>query len=196
MPSTRENATRLLPISLVIALLLTNPDCLPFEVARANTNQSSKSSQKAPKVSLLLKGRKHQPDEQVTVIVTLGAPKSSRLNAFLNQNGIHQRREMKSLQGFSLTLPFRLVNELASFPEIAHVSSNEAVSASGHVTETTGVSAGQAEASASGRGTIDGFGISIAILDSGIDVNHAQFSSSSGGSRVLASVDFTGESHR
>ena len=111
---------------------------------------------------------------------------TSHLKAFIG-------REMKSLGGFSLTLPFRMVTELASFPEISHVSSNEVVSASGHVTDTTGASAGQAAASTSGRGMIDGSGISIAILDSGIDINHAQFSSAAGGSRVLASVDFTGE---
>src|SRR6185503_13926961 len=90
-------------------------------------------------------------------------------------------------------LPFQMVTELASFPEISYVSANESLNASGHVTATTGAIAGQAAASASGRGMIDGSGIGIAILDSGIDINHAQFASAGGSSRVVASVDFTGE---
>ncbi len=188
-----KNANRLVPVLLVIAIVLTTPDYLPFKVAQANPNQSSRSQQTAHKVSPLLKGNKHKPDETVTLIVTLGATRSARLNAFLSQNGVRHRREMKSLGYFSLALPFRMVNELAAFPEVVYLSSNEKVSASGHVTETTGASAGQAAAVASGRGTIDGSGIRIAILDSGIDINHAQFSSAGGGSRVLASVDFTGE---
>src|SRR6185437_13017589 len=63
----------------------------------------------------------------------------------------------------------------------------------GHVANTTGAVAGQAAATAAGRGLIDGTGVGIAILDSGIDVNHAQFASTGAGPRVLASVDFTGE---
>jgi subtilisin family serine protease len=186
MPGTRKNMTRLSPFFFVVAILLTNPDYLPFAVAQTNPNQST-----THKVSPLLKG--HKPDETVTVIVMLDGVSSPRLNAFLNQNGVHKRREMKSLGSFSLRLPARMVTELASFPEISHLSSNEAVSASGHVRDTTGASAGQASASASGRAMIDGSGIGIAILDSGIDSNHAQFSAAGGGSRILASVDFTGE---
>src|SRR5437764_10509840 len=118
MPRTRKNTTRL--VFLVIAILLTNPDCLPFEVAQANSNESSRLLKAAHKVSRLLTGNNHKPDESVTVIVTLGATRSAGFIAFLNRNGIHQRREMKSLGGLSLTLPFRMVTELASFPEISH----------------------------------------------------------------------------
>src|SRR5207237_3599304 len=41
--------------------------------------------------------------------------------------------------------------------------------------------------------SLDGNGISIAILDSGIDVNHYSFRNSLGLSRVIVSRDFTGE---
>ena len=43
---------------------------------------------------------------------------------------------------------------------------------------TTGADAGKAAALAAGRGVIDGSGVGIAILDSGIDANHAQFAPS------------------
>ena len=109
MLSTLKNATCLVPLLLVTAVLLANPDCLPFGNIQANTTQASRSLSTAHKVSPLLKASKHHPEETVTVIVTLGATRSARLNGFLNRNGIRQRREMKNLASFSVTLPFRMV---------------------------------------------------------------------------------------
>ena len=100
---------------------------------------------------------------------------------------------MKRLGTFSLSLPLEMIDELASFPEVSYVSSNEVVQTFGHVSTTTGAEAGKATALAAGRGVIDGSGIGVAILDSGIDANHAQFSATSTGSRIVASVDLTGE---
>ena len=194
MPVTPAKTVRFFLISILITLLLTSPYCLTLvPVVHAGNSDHPSAERRPEKVSPLLKGNKHQADERLTVIVALSGPKSGRLNAFLNQTAIHQRRELKSLNSFSLSLPYKMVAELASFPEVLHVSSNEAVHTLGHVSETTGADAGQAAAVAAGRGSIDGAGIGIAILDSGIDVNHAQFSASGGGSRVIASVDFTGE---
>ena len=181
-------------VFIVIALLLTSFNCLSFvRVAHAGRADKPSHSKKANKISPLLKDDKHAPDDLVTVIATLEAPRSGRLNAFLAQNGVHERRQMKALGTFSLTLPFELVDELAAFPEISHVSSNETVRTLGHVSVTTGADAGQAGALSTGRGSIDGARMNIAILDSGIDTNHAQFAASGGGNRVIASVDFTGE---
>jgi hypothetical protein len=69
---------------------------------------------------------------------------------------------MKNLGSFSLSLPFGMINELASFPEISFISLNAVVHTSGHVSETTGAAAGQAAATAAGRGTINGSGVAIA----------------------------------
>src|SRR5207237_1153231 len=101
------------------------------------------------------------------------------------------RRELNRSRILSITLPFNKVAELSSFSEVFHVSTNDAISPVGHVTATTGTDA--ARAAASGTGTADGTGIGIAIVDSGIDTNHVQFSPAGGPSRVAASVDFTGE---
>jgi hypothetical protein len=162
-------------VSVVIALLLTNFNCLSFvRVAHAGRADKPSHSIKGNKISPLLKDDKHAPDELVTIIATLEAPRSGRLNAFLAQNGVHERRQMKALGAFSLTLPFNLVGELAAFPEISHVSSNETVRTLGHVSVTTGADAGQAGALSAGRGSIDGAGMSIAVLDSGIDTNRHQ----------------------
>ena len=193
MPFRRKPLVRLSLTSLFIALLLTytNYFNLPEAVHAARLDEPQ--VQRHDKLPAHLKGNQYQPDETITVIVTLNGSRSDGLNAFLAKNAIHKRREMKNLDSFSLSLPCRLIAELASFPEVAHVSSNEAVHTMGHVTSTTGAETGQTAALAAGRGLIDGSGVGLAILDSGIDVNHAQFSQAGGGSRVLAAVDFTGE---
>ena len=190
MIANANKASRLFTLILPLASLLRL--CLVFlilvGVAQAQSLNNSESQ--SDKISPLLK-RNMRADETVTVVVTLNGPTSGGLNGFMNRNGVRLRREMKALHSFSVSLPSRLIPELASFPEVDHVSANATVVGFGHAATTTGAAAGQAAATAAGRGTINGAGVGIAILDSGIDVNHAQFSP--GSSRILASVDFTGE---
>src|SRR5215204_3488930 len=188
MFTDRKHLVRLVSISLLTALLLIYTNHFNvFEAAHAARLDEHAAVQQDDKLST------HQPDETLTVIVTLSGSRSSRLNAFLAQNGIHKRREMKNLSTFSLSLPLRMLTELASFPEVSHLSSNEVVYTLGHISRTTGAEAGQVAAVTAGRGLIDGSGVGLAVLDSGIDVNHAQFSQPGAGSRVIAAVDFTGE---
>src|SRR5258707_9245687 len=134
----------------VIAILLTSPPWQTLiEIAQAG---SVNSDSRGNKVSPLMKGNNHKADETVTVILTLNGSRTHRLNALLAQNDIHQRREMKQLESLSVTVPFGVVDELASLPEVAHISTNEIVRTMGHVSGTTGADAGQAAASAAGRG--------------------------------------------
>src|SRR6185503_5542630 len=172
----------LLRISLIFLILA--------GVAHAQSLNNDFGSQ-AYKVSPQLNANRQ--DVTVTVIVNLNGPTSGRLNGFMQRHGVRLRREMKALRSFSVSLPFGMVAELASFPEVDHVSANEAVVSFGHAANTTGAVAGQAAATAAGHGLVDGAGVGIAILDSGIDANHAQFQANGSGSRILASVDFTGE---
>src|SRR5690349_11805329 len=151
-------------VSLVIALLLTNLNYLSLvRVAHAGRADKPSGSQKANKISPLLNDGRHAPNDMVTVIATLANQRSGRLNAFLAKNGVRERRQMKTLGAFSLRLPLNLVGDLAAFPEISHVSSNESVRTLGHVSATTGADAGQAAALSTGHGSIDGAGMSIAV---------------------------------
>ena len=179
-----------LAVSLVVLNVLVNVWFLTaVEASVPDRADRAAEMRRGVKVSPLLKPGKRVPQERVVVIVELEGRISGQLNAFLNRNDVHLRRKMEMLNTFSLTLPFGLVPELASFPEVLHVSADEVVKATGHVSATSGADAGRQNASNAGFGSIDGSGVGIAILDSGIDANHAQFS----GGRVLASVDFTGE---
>ena len=187
-----KNALRLFLLSFVNAIALTIVDLPIVQIANAGRPENTPKL-KTDKVSPLLKADWHNADKTVTVIVTLNGPKSGLLNALMQRAGVQQRREMKRLGTFSLSLPLRMVAELASFPEISYISSNEVVHSFGHVSTTTGAEAGKAAALSADRGVIDGSGVAVAILDSGIDANHAQFSPTTTGARIVASVDFTGE---
>ena len=117
-----RSRSRVLPI---IATLLTALAYLALAgVAQAERSDPPTVSP-GTKVSVLLKGSRHRPDETINVIVTLNGSRSTLLNAFLKQNGVRLRRDFKNLYSFSLSLSYSRVAELASFPEISCISSNE-----------------------------------------------------------------------
>src|ERR1700752_1379681 len=91
------------------------------------------------------------------------------------------------------TLPANAAANLASRSDIAYVSLNRDVRPMGHLTRTTGAAQIRYSNTQSSSGPIDGTGIGIAILDSGIDVHHTSFLDKSNNLRVVYSEDFTGE---
>jgi subtilisin family serine protease len=181
-------SSRVLPI--IATLLIALVHLTLAEVAQAERSVASATS-RASKISVLLKRSGQRPDETISVIVTLNGARTELLNAFFKQNGVRLRRDFKNLGSFSLSLPYSRLAQLASFPEISSISSNEVVFSLGHVSSTTGADVGRDAAFTAGHGVIDGSGIGIAVLDSGISADHAQFAPAA--SRILASVDFTGE---
>src|SRR5687767_7477097 len=185
-----QHLATVLSLSLVVVIFVTSLGGLVTVKASSPEPLPHKSDEvkRASKVSPLLDPRSHSPRELVQVIAEISGLKSGRLKAFLNRSDVHLGREMKTFNLVTLTLPVEAVAELASFPEVLHVSANDEVTALGHVSATTGLDAGKSDVAGAVSGTINGTGIGIAIVDSGIDVNHSQFS----GGRVLASVDFTG----
>jgi subtilisin family serine protease len=88
---------------------------------------------------------------------------------------------------------------LAARAEVRYVSPDRPVGAAGHIETTTGAESVRTQTGLSLLGlvkttsTLDGAGLSIAVIDSGVDAGHEVFRDSLGLSRVAASVDFTGE---
>ena len=81
---------------------------------------------------------------------------------------------------------------LAYNTDISFMSLDNEVRSFGHVTNTTGAQQSRSQKTALGLNyTLDGSGVNIAVLDSGIDVNHKSFSAQIG--KVVFSKDFTGE---
>src|SRR5689334_17186912 len=128
---------------------------------------------------------------RVRTIVQVSDPQSQNLKQLLRRFGVRVHKQMNRLQMIDAELPADALRELAESNDIQFISANQPVAALGHLTTTTGADAVRRQINANGqRYTLDGSGIGIAILDSGLDITHKAFKDDH---RVLANVDFTGE---
>src|ERR1700741_3069650 len=83
------------------------------------------------------------------------------------------------------------VEVLATDPSVVYISLDNPVRSSGHITTTTGATQVRAQKSLLGlNNTLDGSGITIAVLDSGIDSKHKSFATSG---KIKFRKDFTAE---
>jgi len=155
---------------------------------------SAKSDKSKPnKVSSDLRGRNSGGD-QIDVIIQLNDKPSGQLNALLNQNGVHVRKQLKMLNTLVVSLPVHEIEKVAEFNEVSFISPERTVNVDGHVSQTTGAAYRRDQVSSTGTPyTLDGSGVGIAIFDSGIFAAHRSLQNSSGYSRVVYSKDFTGE---
>jgi subtilisin family serine protease len=128
----------------------------------------------------------------VNVILQLDGKPSGPLNALLASNGVKIRKHFTSLDSFALELPLSVVNVLSEFPEVTSVTfDSEVKTMGGHVAHTSGADNVR---TMSTDDALDGSGIGIAILDSGIFSGHTSFvDTKTGQSRVVVNLDFTGE---
>ncbi|HEY6230682.1 MAG TPA: S8 family serine peptidase, partial [Pyrinomonadaceae bacterium] len=135
---------------------------------------------------------KKSSESLVKVILQLNSKPSGQLNSLLAANGVKIRRHFDNLNSFALELPANVVNSLSSFPEVSFVSlDSEVRTLGGHISRTTGTDNVR---SLSNDGALDGNGIAIAIVDSGIYGAHTSFTDTQTGlSRIVVNVDFTGE---
>src|SRR6185503_19535727 len=133
---------------------------------------------------------KHKSDrhDSVNVIIQLDAPMSGELNGFLNRNGVHLKQNFRHLDSLLVELPGGSVDELATFDEVAYLTPDREAQAEGHVSQTTGASARRVTTTSLGVPiTLEGYGIGIAILDSGVYASHKSFTNDLGASRVIYS---------
>ncbi|HET8671965.1 MAG TPA: S8 family serine peptidase, partial [Candidatus Saccharimonadales bacterium] len=125
-------------------------------------------------------------EETVEVVIQLRKGNRSALVGFLNANGIRFSKEFKNLDAATIDLPVRLLSELANFEEVHFVSGNDEVQSLGHASSTTG--ADDIRSVMPNGDVLDGSGLGIAIVDSGIYSAHRSFNG-----RVVFSKDFTSE---
>ncbi|HET9529204.1 MAG TPA: S8 family peptidase, partial [Blastocatellia bacterium] len=132
------------------------------------------------------------PQSPVSVIIqTRSALTRNLISSLDNLNGIVHRR-FESLRAVAVQLPAAAVTSLARRHDVDYISLDRTAIAAGHVETTTGASIARNYNQLSSPG-INGSGIGIAVLDSGIDSSHASFRSGNSTARVIASIDFTGE---
>jgi subtilisin family serine protease len=133
----------------------------------ATVNNSTKISPDLRQ--LILSG---QGDKRVKVIVQQVEQTGGLLDGLLNTVG-------GLLEGVLSLLNIRIVNVqvndielLATDPNVSYISLDTAVVSSGHLTTTTGTQQVRTQKTLLGTITLDGAGVSIAVLDSGIDKTH------------------------
>jgi subtilisin family serine protease len=184
---------------LALFSILVQP-CAGTSAGAAPGANKAKASAPAAKVSHKLRDRLRRPGDSTQtaeVILQLRGKPSGRLNALLNRAGVHVRARHESFDTLALELPLGVVDELSSFDEVHFVSTDENVVSTGHVTTTTGAEAVRNSGLISGLlgQTLDGAGVGIAIIDSGMDVTHKSFGAKLdlSGSRVKFKKDFTGD---
>ncbi|HNQ14588.1 MAG TPA: S8 family serine peptidase, partial [Pyrinomonadaceae bacterium] len=107
-------------------------------------------------------------------------------------NGVANAERIGGSNTFVTTISLNDINALSTSGGVNYVSPNRDTLNLGHVEVTTGATLVRSQGSA---GTLDGTGIGIAVLDSGIYSSHNTFKSSGGGTRVVYSKNFvSGES--
>ncbi|HJQ31006.1 MAG TPA: S8 family serine peptidase [Pyrinomonadaceae bacterium] len=194
-PLVTKHYRRLLALTLALGLAAL------FALPRTNVSHAAGASKKdgagalADKLSPDLREKlraKHGAEDRVEVVLTLDGEEGGQLRAFLNRNGVHVKGRFENLGSVAVELPLAAVEELAAFhAEVASVSLDHEVAAAGHVSLTTGATAVRNQVNAKGKTyTLDGTGVTIAVVDSGIDTTHKSFNASG---KVTFSRDFTGE---
>ncbi|HMF55691.1 MAG TPA: S8 family peptidase, partial [Pyrinomonadaceae bacterium] len=138
-----------------------------------------------------------QPGERINVIIQFNESNLAP-DALLYSLGAGGLRKLHVLNANVLSLPLAAVTALATRSEVRYISLDRQTVAAGHVTTTTGADAVRVQTSLSLLGltttyALDGTGIGIAVVDSGIDQNHKAFSDQLGLSRIIVNQDFTGE---
>src|SRR5437764_4035197 len=167
---------------------------------------SAQSLGKPAKVSsdLLTKAHGSKNSDVVPVIIQLNASMSGGLNALLNKNGVHGAKKiLKNLNVQVIDMPASLVDTVAASDEMSYISLDRETRTLGHVTATTGANLVRTQTTTTQTTTpplgntttttLDGTGIGLAVLDSGMETTHVDFLGRDGRGRIVVGLDFTGE---
>jgi subtilisin family serine protease len=135
---------------------------------------------------------KAQPGERTRVIVQSDGTLGLTFDLLLSSLGARTTRHYRNFNMRAVDLPLANVLPLALSLQVSYVSLDRPVRLLGHLSATTGADAIRAADGTSGV-LLDGSGVGIAVIDSGIYADHKSFLDRSGRVRVAASRDFTGE---
>src|SRR6266404_9884810 len=137
------------------------------------------------------------PNGRVDAILQVNDVDSGEVSSLLRRYGVSVDARMAQLGAMYVQLPARAIEELAKRRVANYISPNVTLESFGHVTATTGTdlvrNAPSLLAGLLGASAIDGTGIGVAVLDSGIDGGHDAFTY--GSNRIRFSKDFTGENN-
>ena len=169
------------------------------EVADANTEQNDESAKSedsartnkeefvGEKISEDLRGLidSGNAPARVKAILQVNNTNNQELRAQLAKYGVDVDAQMPQFGVLAVDIPTKAIEEIAKNNQTRHLSLDSPIQSFGHVQATTGESAMLGQ---NGNSGLDGSGVGIAIIDSGISKTHHTVSG-----RVVYSQDFTGE---
>src|SRR5947209_3120352 len=178
---------------------------------KAESSDEADSSDKEQSGAAPFVGDKIAPDlreavsgagtSRVSLILQGDDLKNPPVRDYLKASGARFGGNFDALGAQAVELPLSAVAGLAERQGVSHLSLDRAMSAldDGHVATTTGADEVASDITVSVQSgslavqKLDGSGVGIAILDSGIYAAHRAFLGRDGKSRVIYSQDFTGE---
>ena len=173
----------------VLALLF-SPFFFPGKRTRAEGTSGQSQKRKISRDIVARVAQGHGADLIRVIIQPVNQPELS-LDSTLEYTGSNIRK-LGLFQTRIVTLPAQAALTLASRSDVAYVSLSREARPMGHLSITTGADQVRATTNSTSS-SLDGSGIGIAIVDSGIDTNHRSFLDPSNSVRVVYSEDFTGE---
>lgn len=184
----RLKRAKLMSHFVVLAILAFTTPLPRAQAQLLNLNQLVSSVKVSDDLSSLLL---NPSSARQDVIVQLNGPLTLTLRTLIALIGGQITAEFANFDMIAVRLPATSLSQLLTLPGILYVSPDRPTAVMGHVTTTTGADAART-GSLSTPG-LNGSGIGIAILDSGIYDSHKSFTGTSNNIRVIANKDFTGE---
>ena len=131
--------------------------------------------------------------KRVDLIIQSKDADSEVLREIMARNRARRTNRIGQSEMLTVNLPLSAVDVLANSGTINYMSPDRELVSTGHIENVTGAAAIRLQPAYNGRAayTLDGAGIGIAILDSGVAVNHKSFTEGSTASRVVYSQNFT-----
>ncbi len=129
---------------------------------------------------------------RVPVIIRTSINADRRLLSSLTGLGIDVRRSYSRINLLAARVPAKMLKLVAARFDVEYISFDRMTQPAGHLETTTGADQARGYGTVA-TGPINGSGIAVAVIDSGIDSTHHAFHSATSTTRVIANVDFTGE---
>jgi subtilisin family serine protease len=130
--------------------------------------------------------------DRLPLILQVDDVQSKELSKLLTRHDVLVNDRMTEMSSLKVEVPASAIEELAASGLTNYLSPDRKIELLGHVTATTGADLVRSQSGGSILGlistssTLDGTGIGIAIIDSGVDAAHRAFSS-----RIKFKKDFT-----
>src|SRR5206468_3186453 len=186
--SRRRNDTLLRSAALSIASIL----LVVLTINPAFAARGGKAGIASDLVQAMQKG---SPSRTIRLVVSLDGADPAAVASQVNALGGQVRKYFRHVNHMLVVVPLDSIGALAEIEGIDYIAPDRDVAGVASQLETT-PAASLTYATTQGGVSIldvDGSGVTIALIDSGVDTNHFDLrNSASGRSRVLLSIDFTG----